>query len=79
VRRPDAGKALSLRFDHGAEVVSTQGTLLLEMGSDGRQVVVGQGLTQKEAVGKNGPAQVHLHPFEPKPRGLCAGLMSAKR
>jgi hypothetical protein len=34
VRRPDAGKALSLRFDHGAEVVSTQGTLLLEMGSD---------------------------------------------
>ena len=51
MRRPDAGKALSLRFDHGAEVVSTQGTLLLEMGSDGRQVVVGQGLTQKEAVG----------------------------
>jgi hypothetical protein len=51
VRRPDAGKALSLRFDHGVEVVSTQGTLLLEIGLDGRQVVVGQGLAQKQAVG----------------------------
>jgi hypothetical protein len=51
VRWPNAGKALGLGFDHGAEVVSTQGTLLLEIGSDGRQVVVGQGLAQKEAVG----------------------------
>jgi hypothetical protein len=50
VRRPDAGKSLSLRFDHGAEVVSTQGTLLLEIGSDGRQVVVGQSETGTEEV-----------------------------
>ena len=49
--RPDAGKALSFRFDHGAEVVSTQSTLLLEIGSDGQQVIVGQGLAQKQAVG----------------------------
>jgi hypothetical protein len=51
VRRPDAGKASTLCFDHGAEVVLTQGTVLLEMGSYGRQIVVGQGLAQEQAVG----------------------------
>ena len=48
MRGSDAGKTLGLGFDHGAEVVSAQGTLLLEIGSDGRQVVVGRGFAQKE-------------------------------
>lgn len=40
-RRPmggsHAGEALGLGFDHGAKVLAAQGTLLLEIESDGRQ------------------------------------------
>jgi len=43
MRGPDAGEALGLGFDHRAEVIATQGPLLLQVGSDGFQVVVGQG------------------------------------
>ena len=43
MRGPDAGEALSLGFDHRSEVIVAQGSLLLKMGSDGFQVVVGQG------------------------------------
>jgi hypothetical protein len=41
---PHAGEALSLGFDHRVEVISTQGPLLLKVGSDGFQLVIGQGL-----------------------------------
>jgi hypothetical protein len=43
VSRPHAGETLGLGFYHGPEVVTTQGALLLKMGSDSCQVVVGQG------------------------------------
>jgi hypothetical protein len=43
VSRPHAGEALGLGFHHGPEVVPTQGALLLKMGSDSCQVIVGQG------------------------------------
>lgn len=43
MRGPDAGEALGLGFDHRAEVIATQGALLLKVGSDGFQVAVGQG------------------------------------
>lgn len=46
-----AGEASGLGFDHGAKVVATQGSLLLKMGSDGFQVVVGQGSMQQLAIG----------------------------
>ena len=38
---PDAGEALGLGFDHRAKVVATQRPLLLKVGSDGFQIVVG--------------------------------------
>src|SRR6185437_900195 len=41
VRGPDAGEALGLGFDHRAKVVATQRPLLLKVGSDGFQIVVG--------------------------------------
>lgn len=43
MRGPDASEALGLGFDHRAEVVAAQGPLLVKVGSDGFQVVVGQG------------------------------------
>lgn len=39
----DIGEASGLGFNHRAEVIATQSPLLLEVGSDGFQVVVGQG------------------------------------
>ena len=46
MRRPDAGEASSLGFDHRAEIIAAQGSLLLKMDPDGFQVVVGQGFMQ---------------------------------
>lgn len=48
---PDAGEALGLGFDHCAKVIAAQCPLLLKIGSDGFQVVVGQGFVQQLAVG----------------------------
>ena len=48
---PDAGEASSLRFDHRAEVVAAQRSLLLKMGSVGFQLVFGQGFMQQLAIG----------------------------
>lgn len=41
--RPDASEALSLGFDHRAEVIPAEGSLLLKVDSDRFQVVVGEG------------------------------------
>jgi len=38
---PDSGEASGPGFDHRAEVIATQGPLLLKVGSDRFQVVVG--------------------------------------
>ena len=51
MRGPDAGEASSLGFNHRAEVIATQGSLLLKMGPDCFQVVVGQGFIQQLAIG----------------------------
>jgi hypothetical protein len=42
MRQPHPGEAPGLGFDHRAEVIPTLGPLLLKVGSDGFQVVVGQ-------------------------------------
>lgn len=51
MRGSDAGEASSLGFDHGAEVVAPKRSLLLQVGSDGFEVVVGQSFAQQRAVG----------------------------
>jgi hypothetical protein len=43
MRGPDAGETSGLGLDHRAEVVAAKGALLLKIGPDGFQVVVGQG------------------------------------
>ena len=43
MRGPDASETLGLGFDHRAKVIAAQGALLLEIDSNGFQVVVGQG------------------------------------
>ena len=48
---PDAGEALGFGLDHRAEVIPTQGALLLKVGSDGFQVVIGEGFVQQLSVG----------------------------
>ena len=40
---PDAGKAFGLRFYHGAEIISAEGALVLQVGSDRLQLVVREG------------------------------------
>jgi len=42
----DAGKALGLGFDHGAESISAPSTLLLQVVADGFQVHVRQRLAE---------------------------------
>lgn len=44
MRTPHGGEALGRGFDHRVEVGPPPGTLLLKVGSDGRQVVFGQDL-----------------------------------
>ena len=51
MRGPDAGEASSPGFDHRAEVIAAHSSLLLKMGSDGFQVVFGQGFMQQLATG----------------------------
>lgn len=48
----DAGEALGLGFDHGAEVVAPERALLLEIVSDRRDVVVGERFAQQLPVGR---------------------------
>lgn len=48
---PDAGKAFGLGLYHRAEVISSQSPLLLQVGSDGLQLFVGQGFVQELVVG----------------------------
>ena len=43
---PDAGEALGLGFDHGAEIIAAPSTLLLQVVADGFQVLVGQRLAE---------------------------------
>jgi hypothetical protein len=50
MRRPNAGEASGLGFDHGVEIVVAQGALLLEVGADGGEVVVGQGFMHEAVV-----------------------------
>lgn len=47
MRGPDAREAPGLRLDHGAEIVSAHRALLLEIVSNGRQIVVGQCFAQE--------------------------------
>lgn len=46
-----SGEALGAGIDHRAEDILPQGPLLLKSDSDGRQVVVGQGLAQQVVAG----------------------------
>ena len=73
MRGPDAGEALGLCLDHRAEVVATQGSLLLKAGSIGFQVVVGQGFVEKKG------DQVHLQSFEISRSGRRARMTPTKR
>lgn len=45
----DAGEAAGLGFDRGAEIVVAPCALLLEIGPNSREVVVGQGFVQQGA------------------------------
>lgn len=51
MRRLHTGEALRFGLDHGAEVVATQGALLLEVGVDGGKVVFGQVFMHEAMVG----------------------------
>ncbi|WP_185735182.1 hypothetical protein [Burkholderia cepacia] len=50
MRRTNAGETLGLGFDHDLERVVSQSTLLLKIGTDGKQVVIGQGFMQKRPI-----------------------------
>lgn len=51
MRWPYTGEPLRFGLDHGVEVVATQGALLLEVGADGGEVVVGLGFMHEAMVG----------------------------
>lgn len=47
----DAGEALGLGFDHGAEAVVAPRALLLDVGVDGLQVFVRHCVLEKRSIG----------------------------
>lgn len=50
MRRPHSGKALRLGLDHCLEVIAAVGALLLQVGADGGEVVLGQRFRQERPV-----------------------------
>lgn len=64
MRRPHAGEALGLGFDHGTEIVAAVGTLLLQVQADRGEVLVTDRLREHRAIalGATKRGQVHLSP-----------------